>query len=760
MSNSSPITRPGIAPQTLQNARIRHVDEREAQTLVGMPASGVAIPYFSSCGNPLMVNGSPFHRIRLDHPKGSTKYLSPKGSGAQIYIPQEPPIFADSLVISEGEFKAIALAESCFFACGIGGITSALKDGELLPDLKKLIDQNEVKKVAFLGDGDTSLIYDFSREAVKLRKALPPDVELVLPRTPFSSPKGIDDIKESMAGAEEEFDAWFIKILRQAPPVSPKISPSSLALQLVELSMQDICASFSENKEKLMKFASKLDAIEQDLLMQSVQKLTGIKPTSFKSDMVKILTENENATKKPQATETPELPPERAVSIPDGIFPIPTGECNYTMCADRIFTAISKLNTWFIRGGIPCEVRDSDDGAVFAPLEKERAVSEIERLAKLRGCRLARRNVVTDEKNGERIVWRTELMPSYAMDSLLQSQSAIDHLPRIRQIVACPIIVEEGDCCVKILSKGYHQQNGGTYVTQGSLDNGLPPIETAIKALLHIHQDFAFCEHSDLSRSIAMALSPAMRAGNLIHDDFPIHVAEAVESQSGKDYLQKLHSRIYNETPSGIAPKAGGVGSLDETLSKQLIAGKPFICFSNFRGKLESAILESAIRGQNRVECRALRTSATVDCSCFNWQLSTNGAEFTRDLSNRSIITRIRKQPSTYLFKTYDEGDLLAHVMKNQEFYLSCVFAVIRRWVNMRKPNTDDRRHDFKRWTQTMDWIIQELFHLPPLLDGHAEQQQRTANPQMQWLRSVAIEVQKSNKLGVEMMAYLLNQKF
>jgi hypothetical protein len=314
------------------------------------------------------------------------------------------------------------------------------------------------------------------------------------------------------------------------------------------------------------------------------------------------------------------------------------------------------------------------------------------------------------------------------------------------------VLVEVAKARCEVLTAGYHEHGGGTYITKGEA----PPIvqlDTAVEALLAIHADFAFCSPADLSRSIAVMLTPAMKMGGFIQDDYPIHIAEAVESQSGKDYMHKAHSRIYNERPAGIAPCKGGVGSLDETISKTLIYGRPFICLANFRGKLESAILEEAIRGQGRVECRALRTAATVDCTPFIWQLSTNGAEFTRDLANRSIITRIRKQPPSYQFREYPEGGLIAHIEANQPFYLGCTFAIVREWVACCKPRSADTRHDFRAWTQTMDWIVQRMFRLAPLLDGHREEQARTANPALQWLRDVANAAIQQGRAGKQLIA-------
>ena len=426
----------------------------------------------------------------------------------------------------------------------------------------------------------------------------------------------------------------------------------------------------------------------------------------------------------------------KSILIPEDVFPIPSGDIGYIKPAEIIFPTIAKSHLWFVRGGKVHElVSEKSEGARLSPLTNERAVSELERFAKDNRKRIARNEFVEKERKIYS-VWRSANMPLKSMEILLETDSAREHLPEIRQIVACAVIVENQDGICEILSTGYHSHAGGTYVAKGETPPEIP-IDIASKSLLRLHGEFSFCSASDLSRAIAVTLSPALKMGGFIREDFPMHVAEAAESQSGKDYLQKLHSRIYNERPAGIAPCKGGVGSIDETISKAMIQGRPFITFSNYRGRMESAILESAIRGQGRIECRALRTSASVDCTAFIWQLSTNGAEFTRDLANRSIITRIRKQPPGFNFTSYPEGDLLSHVEANQAYYLGCVFAIIREWIAQGKPRTTDTRHDFREWTQSLDWIVENLFSLPPLLDGHQEQQARTANPALKWLRDL-----------------------
>lgn len=192
------LTRPGISPAFLARHNIRHVDEIQTESATGFKATGILIPYFGLNSAALIVNDRPFCRIRLDEPLNGAKYLQARDTGSQVFIPQGPPFWKE-LVIVEGEFKAMSLCEAGIRAVGIGGITSAMKDGELIDDLDRILRKYPIETVLFLGDSDTALNFDFSREACKLAKKLPEGCILRLPRIPLSAPgKGIDDIRESL----------------------------------------------------------------------------------------------------------------------------------------------------------------------------------------------------------------------------------------------------------------------------------------------------------------------------------------------------------------------------------------------------------------------------------------------------------------------------------------------------------------------------------------------------------------------------------
>ena len=66
---------------------------------------------------------------------------------------------------------------------------------------------------------------------------------------------------------------------------------------------------------------------------------------------------------------------------------------------------------------------------------------------------------------------------------------------------------------------------------------------------------------------------------------------------------------------------------------------------------------------------------------------------------------------------------------------------------------TNETTHDFHEWCQSLDWIVQNIFHGAPLMDGHQEAKQRAANPNLSFLRVVAIKLNERHRLGQEVTA-------
>ena len=83
---------------------------------------------------------------------------------------------------------------------------------------------------------------------------------------------------------------------------------------------------------------------------------------------------------------------------------------------------------------------------------------------------------------------------------------------------------------------------------------------------------------------------------------------------------------------------------------------------------------------------------------------------------------------------------------------MGAIFRVIKQWSDEGGLRTDENRHDFIEWAQTLDWIV-KLFNLPPLLDGHTEEVLRVSDPALSWLRQIGIAAEKNNRLDEALSA-------
>jgi hypothetical protein len=429
---------------------------------------------------------------------------------------------------------------------------------------------------------------------------------------------------------------------------------------------------------------------------------------------------------------------------------LPSGPVSFSEAARNIFPVLARRRRYFVRYRMLVEIayrkllKDKQLHDAFQPLEPDAFRIRLEEDFKC--C-------VWREDHGK-YVKKASRCTNDSAKVLLKSDAAIKHLPAISFLSAQPVYtIVEGE--PKILYRGYHDVHGGVYVSHGETPILLPSLDHAVALILGALKDYDFVSPSDKSRAVASFLSPALRIGKFLGDtDFPIDIAEADESQGGKTYRHRLVCALYGETPYIIANREGGVGSIDESISSALIAGTPFILIENYRGKMNSQLLETCLRGTGVAPARIPhRGEVQVSTTHINWQLSSNGLEATRDFVNRAIINRISKRVQGFKFTRYPQGDILAHVKADQPQYLGAVFRIIREWFDQGCRRTEENRHDFTQWAQTLDWIVQNIFNLPPLLDGHVEEVLRVSDSALSWLRQVGIAVEKDKRLDEALSA-------
>ena len=272
--------------------------------------------------------------------------------------------------------------------------------------------------------------------------------------------------------------------------------------------------------------------------------------------------------------------------------------------------------------------------------------------------------------------------------------------------------------------------------------------DEARDGLRSIYQEFHFQTESDRSRAIAALLTPAMKHSGFLDGPSPISIIEADQSQAGKGIFPQIHGALYGVEQFVVARRSGGVGSMDESLATNFIKGGSLIHIDNVRGKLQSEYLEAALTARSSFPARIPQMpEIDVDVSNTALYLTSNGFESTFDLGNRASIIRIRKRDG------HRYSDIPGQIRQQRGFYLGCLLQIIESYWRSGAPRTEEARHTFYHWAQPLDWIVQNLFGLPPLLDGHEAAQTTLTNPAMSFLRRVAIAVAQAGRLSTPLRA-------
>lgn len=414
--------------------------------------------------------------------------------------------------------------------------------------------------------------------------------------------------------------------------------------------------------------------------------------------------------------------------------PLPNENIPLTYTAGLLGGLMAATGKYYIRGGALVRLRRDDDGrTILEPVKPASLPSDFERVAAL--------GVIQSTEGGQ--AFRQAVCSESTAKLIVAAEAFQDPIPTIRVLSRCPVLIDRGGRLDVVT--GY-DRDSGVYA------EGEPPEEMdlgqAVALLLGILRDFRFATPADKSRAVAALITPALVFGGLLRGRAPVDLGEADQSQAGKGYRNKITAAIYGWEVTPITQRRGGVGGLEESYNHNLIAGANFISFDNLRGKLDSPSVESSLTEDKYVARVPYSGNIEIDMRRVVVMMTSNRAEFTDDFGNRCSCVRMLKQPPGYQYASYPEGDALEHVRANRGKYLGAVFAVVRAWYAAGQPKTTEARHDFRAWAQRLDWIVQNLFGLPPLVDGHQETKLRMTKPHLNWLRDVGLTVVASGQAG------------
>ena len=136
-------------------------------------------------------------------------------------------------------------------------------------------------------------------------------------------------------------------------------------------------------------------------------------------------------------------------------------------------------------------------------------------------------------------------------------------------------------------------------------------------------------------------------------------MTEADASQTGKGYINKLKAATYCTRLAIVTQRmAAGVGSTQESFDDALIRGELFISFDNIRGRSDMPFFESFLTEDTYSARTPYRQPVCIDPRPVTVMLTSNRAEVTRDLANRSSCVQILRHPDGHVFAAYPGGDL------------------------------------------------------------------------------------------------------
>ena len=295
------VERPGIEAKLLLDSGIRDVDELEARERTGFSEKGILIPYLDLSGEPILDHDEAFHVLRLSSPRNGVKYAQRAKTTSHIYIPPTMELkSAKTLVVVEGEFKALALWGQGIHAVGIKGFFGASnprESDELHPELAGLINEMpDLCTVEFLGDADTALNKDFCTAAMRFAEAMRKErvtIEVSLPRLCFEGPKGIDDAIDEQGAMFRLFWEQLPRIRFSECPQGLDEGASWLAYQILRFvkdeSLRAVFQRGGKSEQRLMQAVAAISPARLQNLFKTRLLALGI-PGLGKSDLNKAVT--------------------------------------------------------------------------------------------------------------------------------------------------------------------------------------------------------------------------------------------------------------------------------------------------------------------------------------------------------------------------------------------------------------------------------------------------------------------------------------
>ena len=386
---------------------------------------------------------------------------------------------------------------------------------------------------------------------------------------------------------------------------------------------------------------------------------------------------------------------------------LPT-QSNSAFCR-QVYDIIAQTNTLFLQGG---------ETVCIEVIEGQPQIVTVDAI---KGIRLFEQHIqfLKKDEDDEGDAQYVPVPLSEHHSKLLVKGVQPGELPELKGITRCPPLIPTTDGKnLQPAGQGYIPETGWFNVSEFDVPD--VPLAEAVESLKWLYREFDFPTVGDRSRALVYPIGIALKLSGFIQGFVPLAFGSANTQQSGKGTLQRMTAAFFGYRMEIITQSESHIGGTAESFKASCLAGKPFIQLDNF-DHYSCREMEAFLTGE-RVRMRAAYgRSGTVDPTNYFICISSNGLAARKDLAERTWFIRIHKKPDDHQFYAYEEGGIIAHVLKNHHYYLGCIYSIIQEWWTQGKHHTDETRHSFREFTQVCDWIAQNVLGEVGVMDGHAE---------------------------------------
>ena len=421
--------------------------------------------------------------------------------------------------------------------------------------------------------------------------------------------------------------------------------------------------------------------------------------------------------------------------LPEVCLPGPTQDVSD--CAREIFEPLAASGKFFrYAGEVQATEFDQATGRwELIPIGCQEIISAVEKHVRL----------VRPTKTGESV---RAVMSDKQARAILMSEEARTILPRVARVSRRPCLHLDDNGDVRILGFGFHDRKAGGLLVLSEAPVEEMEVCEACEVIESFLAGFSFPTVADRGRAIALLLTIALVDMGLVGYLHPMFMIVADESQSGKSLLATLLALMNEIDPYLVSNKTRGLGSLEQSIGGAYVAGRMVLILDNLRQDLDSEFLEGWLTARSGVGARIpyraeieIRPRETVAIG------TSNGVKITHDLKNRLLFIKIRANTARSVDSETEE-QLLARVSRDQPRIRAAIYALVGEWLARGCPS--ERTMGFHRteWAGAMNYILQRLMGLPPLLDGHSQVGDELASGYNVFLREVCAVAMRTGCAG------------